>query len=292
MARPLKIEASDHLQEMSDADLEQLTYYLRVAYANQLNSNGDGYVFVGSGATSIGSAVDTKSTEETASQARDNSGGPDYPPAPGIGVTTVTTYNYQQDRTVPSFPSNSTLNTDGYVYQSAGNILVANSDALIYNEIIAQCITEMRTGDEVGTYRAATSSPAGTWTDKGTFFADTTFSAGTTTTKLWLKRSASVPGSTVKPLGLFSTNIKERNITETDDLVLNVLLPVLTRRLDDGDLNYTVGTSVPSNNRGSWTNTRQTGETTSQSFVNPTYFTTSTPSGTATTVTTYYLELA
>ena len=298
MVRPLKYD-SGNLQEFSDADLDRLCYNLRVAYANQLNSSGNGYIFTGSGETSIGSASDTSSTQRTSTVTRIVNDGviQTYPAYPGIGTETDATYNYRQKQGVPTFPTDSTMNTDGYVYYSNDEVVVANTAAHLYDEILSQTITDMRTGDEVGTYRISTSTPtnggAGTWTDKGTWFVDSTYSAGSTTYKLWLKRSlTTVPGTSVLPVGLDTDDLKERPIANTDNIIQNILLPALTRRMNDGDLKYTVVTSTPSGvNRGSFLNTRQTSASNTQSFSNPTYSSTSTPTGSATTQTTYYLNL-
>lgn len=72
MARPLRIDGTSGLIEMSDADLDRICYYLRVAYANQLNSNGAGRIFIGATDTVIGTASDTSSTQEVASNPRNN----------------------------------------------------------------------------------------------------------------------------------------------------------------------------------------------------------------------------
>ena len=50
---PMKYDGSNTLQDMSATDLQRLIYNLQTAYADQLNGGGDGYVFVGSGSTSI-----------------------------------------------------------------------------------------------------------------------------------------------------------------------------------------------------------------------------------------------
>lgn len=301
MVRPLEF-LSGNLESMSDADLDRLQYYLRVAYAAQLDAGGDGSISVGSSQTSIGSASDTSSTQQTNTTVRIVNDGiiQTYPAYPGLGTETDSTFNYQQDQTVPSFPSASTLNADGYAFydNTAGAIQTANTASHLYDEVLAQCITDMRTGDEVGTYRISTSTPtdggAGTWTDKGTWYTDSTYDAGTTTYKLWLKTAmTSIPGSDIEPVGLDGSDLKERGILNSNNLIQNVLLPALTRRMSSGDLLYTVVTSTPSGiNRGTFTDTRQTTASNTQSFSDPNYNSTSTPTGTATVQTTYYLNLA
>lgn len=299
MVRPLSLQ-SGNLQEMTDANLDRLLYYLRVAYASQLAASGDGYVSVGSSLTVIGTATDTSSTQQMASNTRNGStpGVTGYPSAPGIGTETDANFSFQQDRTFPSFPAGSVHDTDGYVhYTSGGNIRTAYAEADIYADLIAQCITDMKTGDEVGSYRVSTGAPssggAGTWDDKGTWYTDTTYSNGSTVTKLWLKRSlSSVPGSDIFPLGLDTDNLKERTIIESSNLVQNVLLPALTRRVDNGDLQYSVATSSSGTNKGTFTDTRQTATTNTNQFSDPYYRTYSTPSGSSVTQTTYYFNLS
>ena len=299
---------------MTDSQLDRLCYYLRVAYAAQLNSGGNGSISVGSSQTSIGSLQDTITAAQTASEVRDEADGEDYPDPPGTDeINSDTLYEYQQKRTVPSFPSASVLNSDGYVYYSSSEIIVANTAAHLYDEIISQTITDMRTGDEVGTYRIDTSTPsdggAGTWTDKGEWFIDHIYGSGNTpaasltnqvvnptngTYKLYLKTAMnSIPGSDIYPIGLDGTELKQRGILNSENLVQNVLLPALTRRMNDGDLQYTVVTSVTGRDRGTFINTRKQGTpNVTRTFDGSTYFTISTPTGTATADTTKKLNLS
>jgi len=200
MARPIRYDGVNDLIEMTDAQLDRLAYYLRVAYATQLANSGKGYIYSGSGGTFIGSATDTRSTARTAQRTRNYSGGSDWPSYPGIGTETVNTYNYRQDRTVPSVPSDANLDASGYVRINSNNLQSLSTEAHAYDEILSQCITDMRTGDEVGTYRVATSTPsnggAGTWENEGTWFLDRRYNnVGNTTYRYYLKRSLnSVPG--------------------------------------------------------------------------------------------------
>lgn len=306
-ARPLKID-STNLKEMSDTEMQQLRYQLRRAYADQVNGSGDGYIFVGSGQTSIGSKSDTSHTVNTGTHTRASApshyGQDDQATANAlsvsVGTETDSTYNYRQDRTFPSFPSNATLDTDGYTRLNGTDIQIESTEANFYDTIISDTISEMRTGDEVGTYRISTSTPtnggAGTWYDKGTWFVDTTYSGTQATYKLWLKMSlTTTPGSAVYPMGKETNHdLKEIVTGKNSDLVQNVLLPILTRRLNNGDLRYTVSTTASSGNlnRGSFVDTRLNSSSSAVTFSNPTYTKTVTPSGSAATITTHYLNLA
>jgi len=303
---PLKYDGTNTLQDMSDTDLLRLTYNLQRQYAIQIRDGGNGNVNVGGSGTTIGTASDTSSTQQTATTVRILNDGiiQTYPAYPGIGSETDQTYTYKQLRTVPSAVASADFNVNGMLYYDSANDEVEpfSTEAQLADVIINQAITNMRTGDEVGSYRVSTSTPssggAGTWTDQGTFFSDTTYSAGTTTYKLWVKMSlTAVPGSIVNPVGLDSDgggtaigNIHERSISINSRLINNVLLPALTRKMSSG-LYYTVSTTQTGENRGAFTDTKQTASTNTQAFVNPNYNSTSTPSGAASTVTTYYLNM-
>lgn len=293
MSKPLLIRSDNNLQEFSDSNLERLSYLLRVAFSDHLEARGtnSGRVFVGSGGTGIGSLTDHKSTARTATRTRNYSGDPDWPSYPGLGTTTVETYNFRQYRGAVAAPTNSQLDADGYVYlYNTSNIRVAGATQII-NAVVDDAISEIRNGDQVGSYRVATNTPsnggAGTWQNIQTWFRDTTYSAGTTTYNLYLKRSLSnVPGSAAKPLKLRSdNNLQEASIATNGDLIDNILLPLLIKKgiTDDGSLRYVVANSVPSGSigKGTFSDTKQTSASNTQSFSDPTYSRTSTPTGNA-----------
>jgi len=321
--RPLKFDSdgggNSFLQDMSDSDLERITYSTQRAYADQLVANGNGHVNVGGSGTAIGSASDTSSTQRTNTTTRILNNGiiEGFPAFPGIGSETDATYSYKQDRTTPSAVSSATFNVRGMLFYDSANdeLEPFSTEAQLAAVITEKAITNMRTGDEVGSLRVSTSAPtdggAGTWQDLGTFFSDTTFSAGTTTYKLWCKTALNTePGFDAEndraPVGLDSDgggtavgNIIRRGTGKDNLLVQNVLLPALTRKMAEG-MYYSVATSTGSGdsaggrgmiNRGAFTDTKQTATSNSQTFSNPNYNSTSTPSGTASTVTTYYLNM-
>lgn len=302
MARPLKIESGGVLKEATDAELELITFWLRMAYANQLNNGGNGSINVGGSGTTIGTADDTISGAATASQTRNYSGGTDYPAAPALDNVASGTYTYKQDLSVPAMPSNTLLDNNSYLAANGGlGMRVAWTEANLYAEILYQCIQEMKTGDEIGTYRVATSSPGANYVDKGVWFVDDTLSGGTETYNYYLKTNGTSPNPNTYPNFLYSDSANSgRELTTisaiSHSLISTILLPALTRRLDDGDLNYTVSTSAPVSpdvGRGSFINKRQLDSTTSFSFVNPTYYTTSTPAGgPKSTWQQYYLNLS
>jgi len=293
MSRPLRIDGTAGLIEMSDADLDKLCYRLRRAYADQLNANGNGSLNVGGSGTTIGSASDTSRTE------RVNTGS-NTQPYPGTGTETDASFTYKQNRNIPSSPSSTTLNNDGFVIIDGTSGVISATESQIVSTIITQTITDMRTGDEVGTYRISTSNPGGgTWVNKGTWFTDTTYS-GSTTYYLWLKTlNSTSPGTDIYPLGIDGTlGLKELFISVSSNLVQNILLPILTRNMAN-DLYYQVSTSSSSINRGAFLDTRLSSTSNSQSNppagTNPgpsdVYRSFSTPSGSAATFQNYYLIL-
>lgn len=306
MARPLYFDGSD-LRTMSDSQLELLVYYTQIAYANQLNSNGDGYIYVGSSGTAIGSHKDTLSAVDENTQAAPSNDGvtQTYPAYPGVQVVDGTTYNYYQDRTYPSFPNATTLTSDGYLYLAGTDLRIVNTEQQIIAEVINQTLSAMKS-NRVGTYQVATATPsvggAGTWTDKGTWFIDKRYNdVGNTTYKLYLKRTLTVlPGTATyqQPVGLTAGyDIERKYVDNLNPLVANVLLPTLTRRLSTGtSLCYAVQSTEGSNSWGSATNTRYNQSTNTQhttgTGLNEVYISRSTPntSGTTTDVSIRYLN--
>lgn len=293
MSRPLRIDGTAGLIEMSDADLDKLCYRLRRAYADQLNANGNGSLNVGGSGTTIGSASDTSRTQ------RVNTGS-NTQPYPGTSTETDASFTYKQNRNIPSSPSSTTLNNDGFVIIDGTSGVISATESQIVSTIITQTISDMRTGDEVGTYRVSTSNPGGgTWVNKGVWFTDTTYSSSITY-YLWLKTlNSTSPGTDIYPLGIDGTlGLKELFISVSGNLVQNVLLPILTRNMSN-DLYYQVSTTSSSINRGTFSDTRLASTSNTQSNppagTNPgpsdVYRSFSTPSGSAATFQNYYLIL-
>lgn len=312
MVRPISIFGEQNLKEMLDSDVNYLSYKLRVNYANQLDASGQGSLYYGAGSDdSIGELSDTITTQQTASQARNNSGGPDYPAYPGIGIAEHTMYKYKQKRTAPSWPSDSSMDSHGYVgilghtpgettsfkglsiVGGASGQFSGLSQSGLDSDLFKRTIYKMRDsgGDNIGTYKVATSQPDGdaNWKDKGAWYVDNTYSAADTTYKLWLKTDSDAPGRFPKgPIKMQgSGHLKEMDSADVDNLITNCLLPAFTRyTIQTGALHYSVLDSVPGHNRGSFWDTRQGNDSAgggqSQSFSDPTYYSTSTPQGLAT----------
>ena len=318
MNRPLHYDGvgdTINIREMTDANLERLVYYTQVAYATQLDNNGKGYIFAGTGATAIGSHQDTLSEQNISNNPSpgNQSGTSQYPAShPGITETNGILYEYQQDRTFPAFPNAATLNTNSYLCLDGSNdIKVAKDEADIINGVINAALAQLKGtsgGNQVGSYRVSTTSPtasdggAGTWVDKGTWFIDKYYdNTGNITYKYWLKTAlTTVPGSDIFPLKLSSNDLKvHSSITNTSDLVQNVLLPTMTRRLSTGThLCYEVVDVAPTGEqlRGTVTNKRFTESANTQNIqgsgASEVYQNISTPdvTGAIGTVSTKYLK--
>lgn len=295
MSRPLRIDGTSGLIEMSDADLDRLCYNLRVAYSSQINSGGHGNVHVGGSGTTIGSMSDTSRTQNVNTGSSRQS-------FPGTGTETDASYTYKQLRTFPTSPSNSILNTESFIIIDGTSGTITATEAQIAATVIAQTITDMRTGDEVGTYRVSTSNPGGgTWVDKGTWFVDTTYT-GSTTYKLWLKTAHnSIPGSNIYPLAADGTSgLIEKDISTSSNLIQNILLPILTRDMAvNSSLYYLLDTNNTGVNRGVISDTRLNSTSNTRSEPpggtdpgpSDVYRAFSTPSGTAADHTIEYFKL-
>lgn len=305
------------LRKMTDAQLASLRYQLRVAYAAVLNANGNGRLYTG-GTNNVGQAISTEYTKVTNTQARDNnwltghpttSGGTwsydnypnhanDWPTYPAVGSTTRSTTTFTQTRTSVNMPTDANCRDYGWLYWQGSttsfNMRVLSAEADFVDTIITDTISEAISGDEVGTYRIATSTPGTGWVDKGVVFTNTIYSNATVSTyKLWVKTSGSDPGGGQNPIGWKSGGapFMSRSTASTGDLVQNVLLPILHRRVaNNSALNYNINGSGTT--RGTMLDTRYSGSSTSQWFSDPTYYRSRTPSGGQSTNATYILKLA
>ena len=307
MTRPLYYDGFD-LRTMSSSQADRVVYYLQVAYANQLDAAGDGAIYTASsGGVSIGSALDTSSTVQDATQAAPSDDGitQTYPAYPGIGAETDTTYYYRQNVSWPNFPSNSELDSASYLALSGTDIQIANTSGILLS-IISQALSTLKS-NYVGSYYVSATAPvlggAGTWSDKGTWFVDSRYNdVGNTTYKLWLKKSlTTIPGSTnYLPLYLSNNDLKTvQAFNENHFMIQDVLLPALTRRLTDStlDLRYEIVSGAqPAGYRGDFLDTKYNQASNTQfatgTGLNEVYTSRSTPltTGTTTTVNTYWLK--
>jgi len=289
------------LKEMSDADLEYLSYYFRLYYAAQLNTGHAGsivYTPLSTHATThpqIGSvfrtlddapdlaagsynsnwhypgavATDTRRNMLRNTNADDADYPPDvdYPTAPTEAdwENTLATRNEWRilmtkrhaDNALPGLPSDATYDADGYIVQNAaGNFQIDNTDADIAHTILKHSNTKMLStgeGDELGTYRVASSTPGTGWTvidgasNNEYMFEDTIMdyiaapSVGTYDSviayKLYLKTSHAYTGETsaalTEPFGWDTGNggsLKQKPITQADNIVTDILYPIYVQQ--------------------------------------------------------------
>ena len=259
------------LRQMSSGELALLRYNLRVRYANQLNSRGAGSINIGGG-TIFGSATNTERTQvQNTNVSRF--------PAANTGTLTRSTFNYGLVRTgIPGFPTDF---TNSYAsYRGNGDIRQENSEDNLRSAIITETINEMRTGDEVGTYRVSINSPGTGWTNQGLFFRDTIFNNSVVNNyNLWLRTSATVPaGNTFLPLRVNADGSLQEQSKGSNSALETFLFQVLVHRLSNNDLTYNInGGGV---GRGVFIDTRRTGTSIARNFINQDdYRTTATPTG-------------
>jgi len=281
------------LRRMTDTNMALLRYNLRYAYAQVLNSNGNGRLYTGGG-NNVGQAIDTERTQGYAQQARNNSGGADWPGYPATGTLTRSTTTFTQTRSNVGFPSAAQLRDYGWLYWQGSttsfNMRVISAEQDFVDTILSDTISEAVSGDEVGTYRISTGSPGGGWGSKGAVFVNKIYSnAGQTTWNLYLKTSAGSPGSSTNPVG-YNGGFKARSVAWNGSLVQTLLLPMLHRRVaNNGALNYSINGS--GTGRGTMIDTRYSSDTTSQQFSNPWYKRWRTPSGGQSNNATYELRV-
>ena len=272
------------LRKMTDTNLASLRYQLRVAYASVLNSNGNGRLYTGGG-NNVGQAI---STEYTFAQNQNNrnwntADGEDWPAYPSVGTTTRSTTTFTQTRSNATFPSAANLRDYGWLYWQGSttnfSMRVISAEQDFVDTLLTDTISEAYNGDEVGTYRISTGTPSGgSWTNKGAVFTNTIYSNSSQTTwNLYLKTSASNPGSSQNPVG-YNGGFKSRDVGSGSSLVQTLLLPMLHRRVaNNGALNYSInGTGT---GRGTMTDTRYNSSTTNQWFTSNIYYRSRTPSG-------------
>lgn len=313
--RPIKWDYTlNGFKEWSDSEIGALKYNLAVAFGDYLNSGGIGAVggvSTGTGKADIynpagGSTTDTRRNAASNSNTAGGGGGTDYPGYPSTTVSTISSSRWQQNLDSVGMPSATTITDHSFLYYkgSGYQFQYINAEIDFLDTIVYDAISIMRTGHEVGTYRVATGTPSnggsGTWTDKGVVFTDTTYNAGSTTYRLYLKRNLSDPSPYAPSsptshrwtVGGTSQGFHPQDISTGSSLIQNVLLPILKRHVSGGGrLEYRMGGTNNGTNRGSMSDRRQEGSSTSQNYSNPNYFSHRTPSGGASNITNYYFKL-
>ena len=212
--RPIRWEASSTaLKEMSDSDLELLSYHLRKAWAADLSAtytgdadrngsatstNGFGAIYRGGSGSASDSnyeyvtaltdkrkeAVYTSKSNNAYDNFSDNDDTFDAPSEATFDASEAVrqTFYYEEwlNATPPGDPSNATKNTNSYIkWDSSGYLKIEGVDANLIDTIIAHANYNMMNDDGVGLLSVATSSPGGDFTDLGAFHQNTIMSFDT-----------------------------------------------------------------------------------------------------------------
>ena len=182
-------QALKSFKELSDDQLEILSYTVRKKYASLLATNSStigGAISAGASASnysSVGTIYDTITNTTTRTQTDNTS------PPPGADntfpstlsssahVETQTSYSYRQY--IPSNTiTNSTFNTYSYLVwnNTIKGLQFEKSTANFFDTIISDCVNQIHTGDRVGSQYFSLSTPTnGTWADLGLVYRDTTY---------------------------------------------------------------------------------------------------------------------
>tara|TARA_Y100000361_G_C11153482_1_gene342676 strand:+ start:1259 stop:2395 length:1137 start_codon:yes stop_codon:yes gene_type:complete len=214
VVRPIRWQASTTaLKEMSDSDLELLSYHLRKAWAADLSgtytgaadrngsatsTNGFGAIYRGASGSASSSdyeyitsltdkrknAVYTSKSNNSFDNYADDDDTFDAPSEATFDATESVrqTFYYEEwlNATPPGDPSSATKNTNSYVkWDSSGYLKIEGLDANLIDTIIAHANYNMMNDDGVGLLSIATSSPGGDYTDLGLFHQNTIMSFDT-----------------------------------------------------------------------------------------------------------------
>ena len=193
------------LRHFSDTELEVLSYYLRKRYAYLLNSvdttpGWTGMTQPDGTSAGIGSANNGVRSSGSHTETDDNTptGGSEPDTTFGSDQTTITNTQYTRYQNInhtTGVPDNLVINTAGILYWTSPNLKIGPVlEADVLDTLASHCLTQMQTGDEVGSYRVSVSAPntasgiSGGWVDKGSFFVDSIYgNASYNDYRLWLK---------------------------------------------------------------------------------------------------------
>ena len=292
-------------QRWNDSELDNFAYKLRAKYADSLfvgNAGVPGGLMQGgSQGTEISTLADDRFLGNQGSFADTPNPGPGSSPQgtnfKPISQMNVMTYRFRFNSTPVGEPNDTAYNDNMYMTHRSGfTFEYRKSEQDIIDTIITECISEMRTGDEVGTYRVAASNPnSSEWEDKGLWFADTKYSdtipginaaadrpvAGNADKRLFLKMRSTPKGTDV-PAFRHSETVGTRGyqLVNVNDIIDGLFLTILQRRISNG-LTYSIdgAASAGNLNRGTWANTRKPTQTQFQQLTSGTYFFVSYPTG-------------
>ena len=255
------------LRMFSDSELEVLSYFLRKRYAALLDSTNTtpGHVGLsqpnGADDVTIGTAINGVRAQGSHTEPDDNSPSSGAEPDTNFSsdqttlANSTSTFYQNTSNNHPGSINDTDINATGLLYWTSPDLKMGPIvEADLLDTLATHCLTEMLSGDEVGTYRVATSDPGGgTWSDKGTWFTDTYYGATKATYKLYLKTANTTePSSPDNYIRWDSTNseiqLESSTNASTNKLVNDVYLQVLYRR----HLLYNVSTTNSGTNRGTF----------------------------------------
>ena len=304
------------LRMFTDANLEVLSYFLRKRYAELLNTvnttpgymanSGEGQI--DSTFSSIGTAKNHIRSSGSTTETDDNTptGGAEPDSTFGSDQTTeanTSTAYYQAYSHTTAFGATeqATINNMGILYWSTPDLKIGpDVETDLRDTLVTHCITQMLTGDEVGSYRIATSAPntasgvSGGWVDKGRFFLDSIYgNASYADYKLWLKTANTTePSSPDNYCRWDSTNNEIQLETSTDysatsKFITDCYLTILLRRHPL----YNVSTTNSGTHRGTFDDNKYASTTNVLSGPSGGVYTrTYTPSGSFTTENYYFVS--
>ena len=276
--RPLKINGTSGLIEMTDANLDYISYLIRVSWAGE--SNGPGHLTINSapgGYSSIGAVTDQSRSVGRSQTNIGNVWGVaasnSNVAAPGTLSNVVYTMyqNYNSSTAEPAdaaawnlgplIPKDANFNN----LQPIGYIDGTKTLADVYDTIIDPTIQDVE-GGGVGKFHLATAAPDVSYSSTGFTLANRQVTASntggpsTTTYTLYKKVSESAP-TTSRPVMYNSTNAGF--IEMTDAQIVTFFKPFLYNRVNEGNrLKYTFGTSSTGIDAGGSVETFYAGTTT------------------------------
>ena len=190
------------LQMYDATQMETLSYYLRKRYADLLNtvadtegnvrqSNPDSeYVFMGGAPERHRTQGVRTKTDDDLPTTDDTVMGDE-----NTGYVDTTYLYYQRRDHATAVPDATTINNMGILHWTTPDLKIGPITETDLRDTLADhCLTQMLSGDEVGTYRVSSAMPntasgiTGGWVDKGSFFHDQIYDANTNVDhRLWLK---------------------------------------------------------------------------------------------------------
>ena len=296
---------TNSLYQMTDSELDTLSYYVRKRYAHYLNTdpnNTTGAVNVGdpgvTGYVHIGDATDKDRTLYSLTEPDDNvpnSGAePDTTFGSDLtGTETVTTSYYMQND-APSLISSTNINSHGVLFWNSDHLKIGpTSETDLLDSIVTDAISNMRTGDEVGTYRVSSGAPntysgtTGGWVNKGVFFTDTIYPNTTNATyNLWLKTANSSEPTSANDYARWDSSNNEIQLENVDDfsnyLIDSIFVNVLKRNCPMYKILATAVDPPHANNRGGFLDQKYASTTNTLNLSGGVYTRTFTPSGSLT----------